>query len=147
MAAAAAVIVLVTLVVMTTGRAPAVLALACALVIAGLLGIARPDELFAGLSNGGVITVAAMLVIAKGVMSTGVISRVTYRLLAGVTSTGRRCAGSSRRWESSPRSSTPPRSSRCSFRRPTNSNSSPVFPLAGCCYPWRMPPRWPGRRP
>jgi len=77
MAAAAAVIVLVTLVVMTTGRAPAVLALACALVIAGLLGIARPDELFAGLSNGGVITVAAMLVIAKGVMSTGVISRVT----------------------------------------------------------------------
>ena len=87
MAAAAAVIVLVTLVVMTTGRAPAVLALACALVIAGLLGIARPDELFAGLSNGGVITVAAMLVIAKGVMSTGVISRVTYRLLAGVTST------------------------------------------------------------
>jgi hypothetical protein len=78
MAAAAAVIVLVTLVVMTTGRAPAVLALSCALVIAGLLGIARPDELFAGLSNGGVITVAAMLVIAKGVMSTGVISRVTF---------------------------------------------------------------------
>jgi di/tricarboxylate transporter len=85
MAAVAAVIVIVTLVVMTTGRTPAVLALACALVIAGLLGIASPNELFAGLSNGGVITVAAMLVIAKGVLSTGVISRVTYRLLAGVT--------------------------------------------------------------
>jgi di/tricarboxylate transporter len=87
MAAVAAVIVIATLVVMTTGRVPAVLALACALVIAGLLGIATPSELFAGLSNGGVITIAAMLVIAKGVMSTGVITRVTYRLLAGVTST------------------------------------------------------------
>jgi len=86
MAAVAAVIVIATLVVMTTGRVPAVLALACALVIAGLLGIATPSELFAGLSNGGVITIAAMLVIAKGVMSTGVITRVTYRLLAGVTS-------------------------------------------------------------
>jgi di/tricarboxylate transporter len=87
MAAVAAVIVIATLVVMTTGRAPAVLALASALVIAGLLGIATPSELFAGLSNGGVITIAAMLVIAKAVMSTGVITRVTYRLLAGVTST------------------------------------------------------------
>jgi len=87
MAAVAAVIVIATLVAMTTGRVLAVLALACALVIAGLLGIATPSELFAGLSNGGVITIAAMLVIAKGVMSTGVITRVTYRLPAGVTST------------------------------------------------------------
>lgn len=31
------------------------------------------------------ITIAAMLVIAKGVLYTGVVSRVTYRLLAGVT--------------------------------------------------------------
>jgi Citrate transporter len=85
MAVVAAVIVVVTLAVMTTGRVPAVLALVCALVVAGLLGIASPDELFAGLSNGGVITIAAMLVIAKGVLYTGVVSRVTYRLLAGVT--------------------------------------------------------------
>jgi di/tricarboxylate transporter len=85
MAVVAAVIVVVTLIAMTTGRAPAVLALICALVAAGLLGIATPAELFAGLSNGGVITIAAMLVIAKGVLYTGVISRVTYRLLAGVT--------------------------------------------------------------
>lgn len=84
----AAVIVIVTLVVMTTGRQPAVLALICALVVAGLAGIATPAALFAGLSNGGVITIAAMLVIAKGVLSTGVITRVTYRLLAGVHSTG-----------------------------------------------------------
>ena len=81
----AAVIVVVTLIVMTTGRQPAVLALICALVVAGLAGIATPAELFAGLSNGGVITIAAMLVIAKGVLYTGVITRVTYRLLHGVT--------------------------------------------------------------
>ncbi len=81
----AAVIVTVTLIVMTTGTIPAVLALICALVVAGLLGIATPDQLFAGLSNPGVITVAAMLVIAKGVLHTGVVSRVTYRLLSGVS--------------------------------------------------------------
>lgn len=76
---------MLTLVVMTTGRIPAVLALICALVAAGAIGIATPAELFAGLSNGGVITIAAMLVIAKGVLHTGVVSRVTYRLLAGVS--------------------------------------------------------------
>ncbi len=70
---------------MTTGAVPAVLALICALVTAGLAGIATPAQLFAGLSNGGVITIAAMLVIAKGVLHTGVISRVMYRLLAGVS--------------------------------------------------------------
>jgi di/tricarboxylate transporter len=86
---ASAVIVVVTLVVMTTGMAPPVLTLLCALVVAGLLGIATPAELFAGLSNGGVLTIAAMLIIAKGVMHTGVISRVTYRLLSGVTTTRR----------------------------------------------------------
>jgi di/tricarboxylate transporter len=83
----AAVIVVAALVVMTTGRAPAVFALICALVAAGLLGIATPAELFGGLSNGGVITIAAMLVIAKGVLYTGVVSRVTYRLLSGVSTT------------------------------------------------------------
>ena len=81
-------IVIVTLIVMTTGRAPAVLALTCALVAAGLLGIATPAQLFGGLSNGGVITIAAMLVIAKGVLHTGVVSRATYRLLSGVTTAG-----------------------------------------------------------
>ncbi|MGB3485896.1 MAG: SLC13 family permease [Mycobacterium sp.] len=85
MAIMAAAIVAITLVVMTTGTVPAVLALLCALVVAGLVGIATPAELFAGLSNGGVITIAAMLVIAKGVLYTGVVSRVMYRLLSGVT--------------------------------------------------------------
>ncbi len=85
----AAVIVLLTLAAMTTGRVPAVLALICALVTAGLLRIATPAALFSGLSNGGVITIAAMLVIAKGILHTGVVSRVTYWLLAGVNSTSR----------------------------------------------------------
>lgn len=82
----AALIVLVTLAVIVSGRAPAVLALICALLVAAFIGIATPSELFAGLSNGGVITIAAMLVIAKGVFYTGVVSRVTFRLLHGVTS-------------------------------------------------------------
>jgi len=82
----AAIIVVVTLAVIVSGRAPAILALVCGLLVAGFLGIAEPKELFAGLSNGGVITIAAMLVIAKGVFYTGVVSRVTFRLLAGVNS-------------------------------------------------------------
>lgn len=82
----AALLVLVTLAVIVSGRAPAVLALICALLVAAFIGIATPSELFAGLSNSGVITIAAMLVIAKGVFYTGVVSRVTFRLLHGVTS-------------------------------------------------------------
>ena len=84
----AAIIVLVTLVMIVSGRAPAVLVLFSALLVAAFIGIATPDELFAGLSNAGVITIAAMLVIAKGVFGTGVVSRVTYRLLFGVTTVG-----------------------------------------------------------
>ena len=49
--------------------------LICALVVARLAGIATPAELFSGLSNDGVITIAAMLVIVKGVLYTGVITR------------------------------------------------------------------------
>ena len=82
----AAIIVVVTLAVIVSGRAPAVLCLICALIVAGFAGIAKPSELFAGLSNSGVITIAAMLVIAKGVFYTGVVSRVMYRLLSKVDS-------------------------------------------------------------
>jgi di/tricarboxylate transporter len=88
MAIIAAVIVVLTLAAMTSGKVPPVLAIICALVVGGLLKIATPGELFAGLANGGVVTIAAMLVIAKGVLYTGVVSRVAYRLLAGVTSSG-----------------------------------------------------------
>lgn len=84
----AALIVVATLVAMASGRVPPVLALATGLAVAGLTGIAEPSALFAGLSNGGVITVAAMLVVAKGVIHTGIVSRVTWRLLSTVTSAG-----------------------------------------------------------
>ncbi|MGV0993006.1 MAG: SLC13 family permease [Mycobacterium sp.] len=86
MPAVAAIIVLVALVLIVSGRAPAVLVLFSALLVAAAIGIATPDELFAGFSNPGVITIAAMLVIAKGVFGTGVISRLTHRLLSGVNS-------------------------------------------------------------
>ena len=81
MAIVAAVLLIATLVVMTSGRVPAVLALIVALMLAGVIGIATPAQLLGGLSNSGVVTIAAMLVIAKGVLSTGVVSRVTFRLL------------------------------------------------------------------
>jgi di/tricarboxylate transporter len=81
----AAFLVLATLAAMASGRVPAVLALGTGLAVAGLTGVAPPSELFSGLSNGGVITVAAMLVIAKSIVHTGVVSRVTWSLLSTAT--------------------------------------------------------------
>ena len=82
----AALVVLATLVAMASGRVPAVLALATAICVAGVTGLAPVPSLLAGLSNGGIITVAAMLVIAKGIVHTGAVSRVTWALLSTVTS-------------------------------------------------------------
>lgn len=84
----AAALVIATLVAMASGRVPPVLALGCAIAVAAITEIAPVADLFAGLSNGGVITVAAMLVIAKGVIHTGVVTRVTWRLLATVQTAG-----------------------------------------------------------
>ncbi len=81
----AAAIVVGTLIAMASGKIPPILALASGLSVAAVLGVTTPQALFAGASNGGVITVAAMLVIAKGVIHTGVVSRVTWRLLSTVT--------------------------------------------------------------
>jgi di/tricarboxylate transporter len=86
MEVAGALIVVATLIMMASGRIPAILALATGLCVAGLTGIAETSDIFGGLSNGGVITVGAMLVIAKGVVATGIVSRVTWRLLAKVRS-------------------------------------------------------------
>ena len=80
----AALLVVATLVAMASGKVPPVLALGSCLAVAGILRITPPAELFSGLSNSGVITVAGMLVIAKGVVRTGIIARLTWRLLAGV---------------------------------------------------------------
>ena len=82
---AAAVIVVAALVAMASGRVDPVLTLLVALILAGLLRIATPGELFAGLSNPGVITVGAMLVIAKGVVQTGIVTRATWALLSAAT--------------------------------------------------------------
>ena len=84
----AAAIVVLTLIAMASGKVPAVLALGCGLAAAAITGVAEPASLFAGLSNGGVITVAGMLVIAKGVIHTGVVTRVTWRLLHTVRTAG-----------------------------------------------------------
>jgi len=81
----AGILVVTTLVVMASGKVPAVLVLGCSLSLAGILHIAPPQELFAGLANSGVITVAGMLVIAKGVVRTGAVARITWRLLARVS--------------------------------------------------------------
>lgn len=82
----AAVVVLATLVVMASGRVPAVLALAVAIAVAAITGLAPMSELTSGLNNGGILTVAGMLVIAKGVVQTGAVTRVTWRLLSSVES-------------------------------------------------------------
>ncbi len=84
----AATIVVLTLVAMASGKVPPLLALATGLAAAGVTGVVEPSALFGGLSNGGVITVAAMLVIAKGVIHTGVVSRVAWRLLRTVDTAG-----------------------------------------------------------
>lgn len=86
---AAAVLVVLTLVAMTAGWVRPVVALGGAIVVAGLLGIAPARELVSGLSNGGVITVGAMLVIAKGIVQTGMVERMTRNLLSSVTSAQR----------------------------------------------------------
>ncbi len=91
MIAAAAVVVL-TLALMASGKVEPLLALAGGLIVAGLLGISEPEDLLSGLSNPGVITVGAMLVIAKGVVKTGVVSRVTWTLLSATT-TSRQAIG------------------------------------------------------
>jgi di/tricarboxylate transporter len=78
----AAGLVLAALIAMASGKVDPLLALLVALLIAGILGIATPNQLAAGLSNAGVITIAGMLVIAKGIVQTGVVSRATWALLA-----------------------------------------------------------------
>ena len=81
----AAGLVVAPLVAMASGRVDPLLALLVALILAEIPGIAPADQLASGLSNAGVITVAAMLVIAKGVVQTGVVSRATWALLASTS--------------------------------------------------------------
>lgn len=78
----AAVLVVGTLAAMASNRVEPLLALLVGLLLAAILGISEPSDLAAGLANAGVITVGAMLVIAKGVVQTGVVSRATWALLS-----------------------------------------------------------------
>ena len=57
------------------------LVFATTLSAAGLLGIAPSSELLSGLSSPAVVTVAAMLIIAAGVVHTGIVSRAGRRIL------------------------------------------------------------------
>jgi len=81
----AAFVVLATLVAMASGRVPAVLALGTSGRVRRRYRLAPVPALFSGLSNGGVVTVSAMLVIAKGIVHTGAVTRVTWALLSTVT--------------------------------------------------------------
>lgn len=81
----AALIVVGAITAMASGRVPAALVLALALAVAGLTGLAPTTELVSGLGNSSVITVAGMLVIAKGVVQTGAVTRLTWWLLSGAT--------------------------------------------------------------
>ena len=87
-----------------------------------------------------------MLVIAKGVMPTGVVSRVTYRLLADRASPTQAL-----------RRLIPPVGFVSALINTTpivamlipagkELQQPPVSPPVACCSRSRMPPRWPGRR-
>jgi di/tricarboxylate transporter len=59
-----------------------------ALALFTLVGIITPAEAFAGFSNEGMLTVGALFVVAAGLVETGVIGRMTHRLLGPVTTAG-----------------------------------------------------------
>ncbi|MEE8169461.1 MAG: SLC13 family permease [Phycisphaerae bacterium] len=55
-----------------------------ALMMLTVAGIVGPDEALAGFHNEGMLTVAALFVVAAGLVETGLLARVTRRLLGGV---------------------------------------------------------------
>ena len=73
------------LIALASGKFPPVLVFATTLSAAGLLGIAPSSELLSGLSSPAVVTVAAMLIIAAGVVHTGIVSRAGRRILGGAS--------------------------------------------------------------
>ena len=66
------------------GYAPDVIMLGAA-VLCGLLGILEPEEVFNGFANGGMLTVAALFVVAAGLRETGAINLIGSRLFAKAT--------------------------------------------------------------
>ncbi len=53
-----------------------------------VLGVVTPQEAVAGFSNDGVLTIGALFVVAAGLIHTGVLSRVTTRVLGPVSDAG-----------------------------------------------------------
>jgi len=57
----------------------------CAVVLFALVGIITPAEAFAGFANEGMLTVAALFVVAAGVTQTGLLTRFSNRILGHET--------------------------------------------------------------
>jgi len=60
-----------------------------AAVVLGVSGVLTPSELFAGLSNEGMLTVAALFVVAAGVRETGALDAIGIRMLGNAAGDGR----------------------------------------------------------
>jgi di/tricarboxylate transporter len=65
-------------------KAPDLLFMGAAVVLA-LLGVIKPSEAFSGFANEGMLTVAALFVVAAGMSETGVMDHIGDRLLGNVT--------------------------------------------------------------
>lgn len=53
-----------------------------------LVGVVTPKEAIAGFSNDGVLTIGALFVVAAGLIQTGILSKITMRILGPVDSVG-----------------------------------------------------------
>ncbi len=79
-------VVVVTFGALVKNLAPPDLLFLAATAVLALLGIITPSEAFAGFSNSGMLTVAALFVVAAGLRETGVLDHIGHRLL-GSTNT------------------------------------------------------------
>lgn len=59
-----------------------------AVTVLTLAGVITPAEAFAGLTNDGVLTIAALFVVAAGLVETGVLDLIAHRLLGDVQTAG-----------------------------------------------------------
>ncbi len=59
-----------------------------AVVLLAAVGVISPDDAFAGFTNDGVLTIAALFIVAAGVVETGLVAAVSQRLL-GTTGSAR----------------------------------------------------------
>jgi di/tricarboxylate transporter len=74
-------VLVLTLALLISEKLAAELVLLLALLVLLTLGVLEPKQALAGFSNEGMITVAAMYVVAAGLRDTGAIDLVVHRLL------------------------------------------------------------------